>query len=189
VRGEVVTSVQAVEAKLEELKAEVLSEDEPHLPLHVDVTLLRRGQEIRITTEVPLLVSDGARRVVCWHGLVLHEIPRALRELGPVPDGVSISQTMLGTPSDARGIDGNFLVAVDGSPTPSLDAVIALRRTKHDVDLAECGRRRYLRIETSDTSGRRFMRTLEPDLLFCPVTELKQDEHGVWSCTEHVDAT
>merc|ERR1712137_600000 len=81
-QGGVVTSVKAVEAKLEELKAEMVSNREPHLPLKVNATLLRQGQEINITLDVPLLGSDGARRVVCWHGLVLHEIPRALCELG-----------------------------------------------------------------------------------------------------------
>lgn len=126
VQGEVVTSAQAVEAKLEELKAEMYSRDQPLYPLTADVTLLRRGQEINIAADVRLLGGDGTRRVLCWHGLVLHEIPRFISEVGPVPDGVSIAHMMLGTPSEAHGVEGDFLVAVDGPPTSSLDAIVAL---------------------------------------------------------------
>lgn len=104
-----------------------------------------------------------------------------------MPDGVSIASTTLGTPSEAYGINGDFLVAVDGLPTPSLDAVLLLGHTRRNSTVAVGRPQNYLRIETSDTAGRRFMRTLEPDPLFCPVTELKQNEHGVWSCTEYDD--
>ncbi|CAE8638176.1 unnamed protein product, partial [Polarella glacialis] len=150
-------------------------------PVQVQLTLLRRGQELQVEVSVPMLGSDGARRVLGWHGLVLQETPRAVREIGPVPLGVHISQTMLGSPAEAFGIEGEFIVAVNGTPTPNLDSLLELR---HGVETMGHCKQRHLRIESADTSGRHYLKTLEPDPLFWPTFEMRQDSKGAWSFHE-----
>jgi len=174
VDGEVVTTVRAVEEKLEALRTRSSKMQKFQVPL----TLLRRGKELAVTVSVPLLGSDGARRILGWHGLILQDTPRAVREIGQAPLGANISQTMLGSPAEAFGIEGNFLVAVDGRPTPDLDALLSLGR-------AAPAERKHLRIETADHTGRRFLKTLEPDWLFWPIFEMLQDDCGAWSYQEH----
>merc|ERR1712032_1197412 len=99
----------------------------------VRLTLLRRGKEQEVDIMVPLLGCDGAKRILCWHGLMLQETPRRVREFGPVPAGVYISQTLLGSPSETENIEGEFLISVDGIPTPTLDAVVSLGQARGET--------------------------------------------------------
>jgi len=176
---------QAVEAKLRET---VACTDNGHArgTVSIRLTLLRSGTEHTVDATVALLGSEGAKRILCWHGLVLQETPRSVCEVGPVPAGVYISQTMLGSPGEADCIEGEFLLAVNSIPTPTLDAVIALdnQMTSTPPTVGGGKQRHHLRIESADTSGRRFMKTLEPDLLFWPVCQISQDNEGGWSCIE-----
>jgi len=173
--GEVVTTVRAVEAKLETLRRKMKSSSQ-----QVPLTVLRRGQELEVAVTVPLLSSDGAQSVLGWHGLVLQNTPRAVREAAVVPAewGIYIGQTMLGSPAEAHGIEGDFLVSVDGKATKNLDDLLGFGQT------ASC-EQRYLRIESADSTGRRFLKTLEPDALFWPTFEMRQDKaSGAWSYHE-----
>jgi len=189
--GEVVVSVQAIEARLQQAVAEARAEL-ADAPVQVKLTVLRRGKERNVSVTVPLLGSDGTTRLLSWHGLLLHETPRAVREFGPAPVGVYISQTFLGSPAEAEDIEGEFIVAVDGEPTPTLDALAATCQksslpagTPVSSTLARrSGEQRHLRVESADVSGRRFMKTLVPDPLFWPTFEMSQDQHGAWSCFE-----
>eukprot|EP00929_Paragymnodinium_shiwhaense_P001397 TRINITY_DN10162_c0_g1_i1.p1 TRINITY_DN10162_c0_g1~~TRINITY_DN10162_c0_g1_i1.p1 ORF type:complete len:1127 (-),score=274.09 TRINITY_DN10162_c0_g1_i1:93-3473(-) len=142
----------------------------------VALTLLRKGKVKEVTVSVPLIGSDGARRLLCWNGLLLQEIPRSVREYGQVPAGVHVSEMLLGSPAEANAIEGDVVVAVDGIPTPNLDALLALEKK---------GGGRHRRVETADLSGRRFVAALEPNPLFWPVVEIGQNDQGVWACVEH----
>jgi S1-C subfamily serine protease len=186
VNGETVTTVGAVEQKLQQAvsvnsSSAATGEDQ----MSVKLTFLRRGKEREVTVPIQLLASDGAKRILSWHGLILQETPRAVRELGAVPAGVYISQTALGSPGEASNVEGEFLLAVDGVPTPTLDAVIALsaKSTAPPQGGGDLGR--HLRVESGDLSGRRFMKTLAPDPLFWTTCEMVQNHVGVWSCVEH----
>lgn len=179
VDGETVCSVRDIDEKLQEAVSKAPKGAEL---IEVKLTLLRGGKERHVDAKVPLLGSDGARRVLCWHGLVLQEMPRSARELGPVPQGVYISRQMLGSPAEADGIEGEFLVAVDGKPTPTLDAILAM----DEGQKSKMGEQtRHLRVETVDPCGRHFVATLQPDPLFWGTFELAQDENGVFSFIEH----
>lgn len=184
--GEPVTSPQAVEALLlraaEEAEA---AEGEGSAP-EVQLTLLHRGKERQAKVRVHMLPCDGTTRILCWHGLLLREVPRSAREFGMAPAGVYISQTMLGSPGEANDIKGEFLVKVNGVPTPDLDSVLAVtREVEREAVSARTCRRPHLRVESKDIKGQHFMRPLEPDPLFWPLVELSQDAHGTWSCVEH----
>ena len=98
--------------------------DCPALILQVHVVLLRRNEEIRANVTVPFLGSDGARRILGWNGLIVQETPRSMKEAGPVPAGLCISQTLLGSPAEASAIEGNFILGVDGIPTPNLESLL-----------------------------------------------------------------
>ncbi|CAK0886230.1 unnamed protein product, partial [Prorocentrum cordatum] len=76
VSGEVVTTMQDLEAKLWEATEAALGVGGPPGPVEVQLTLLRRGKEHTVKAAVELLGCDGARRVVCWHGLLLEETRR-----------------------------------------------------------------------------------------------------------------
>jgi len=189
--GEVVASVHAIESRLQQAVAEARAKF-AEAPLHAKLTVIRRGKERDVSVTVPLLGSDGTTRLLSWHGLLLQETPRCVREFGPPPAGVYISQTFLGSPAEAEDIDGEFIVAVDGEPTPTLDALVATCRklppptaTSVSSTLARRrGEQRHVRVESADVTGRRFVKTLVPDPLFWPTFEMSQDRHGAWSCIE-----
>lgn len=185
VGGESVASVQAVEAQLHQAAVQArLQRTEG--PLQVELTVLRRGKRHNFKVAAPYLSSDGTTRLLVWHGVILREIPRAVREFIAVPAGVHISQTMLGSPGETDGIEGDILVAVNGTPTPTLDAVVALGQQMLPALPAPTpsGERLHLRVETAGISGQRFMGTLEPDQLFWPTFEISQNQRGEWSCVE-----
>jgi hypothetical protein len=189
VAGRPVSTACAVDAQLKEAVAKSGSNTrEPSSGIEVGLTLLRRGKVLEVTTRVALLGSDGARRLLIWNGLVLQEIPRSVREYGQVQKGVHVSEMLLGSPGEANAIEGEFVLSVDGSPTHSLDAFLALETGKEHVSAkpGQPAARRHLRVATADVTGRSFMTALEPDPLFWPTIEISMDPQGVWSCVEHV---
>lgn len=182
VRGEPVSSAQAIEAQL----YAAMQREQGSEPLEVSLTLLRQGKELQVKVRAPLLGSDCTRRFLVWHGLVLREVPRTLREFGPMPSGLHIAQMMLGSPAEASSIEGEILVGIDGAPVPNLDAVLALERTRLDSMSADTpSAPKHLRLESVSVAGQRFLSTLEPDSLFWPTFEIAQDSMGTWTCVEH----
>lgn len=206
ISGEVITSVRELEARLQ---AMTIAAQKPQLeavssaPIEVEMTIFRNGKKLEVKASVPLLGSDGSKRLLCWNGLLLSDMPRTVRQFGPVPPGVYIVETMLGSPAEADSVEGEFLVKVDGKPTRTLDDVIALSEgstsappspavapsspesdtqdTQSSVISVE---RRHLRLESADTKGQRFTTMVEPDPLFWPTWEMAQDQHGQWKCLE-----
>jgi len=195
VNGEIVTTVHDVEAMLQKAIAEVGARQFGST-YKISLTILRQGSERVIDVLVPLLASDGSDRVLLWHGLLLQETPRIVHESSSsaaAPSGVYICQTSLGSPADADNVVGDFLVSVDGEPTPNLDAVLRLSGDRDSAAPASPDSigssssstdRRRLRLECADFTGRRFVSMLEPDPLFWPTTEISQDQKGRWNCAE-----
>lgn len=185
VHGEVVTTVQAVETLLQKAIAEAGVRPSDAF-FKVKLTILRQGAECEIEVLVPLLTSDGSARILLWHGLVLQETPRAVHESrnSIVPGTVHISHTFLGSPADSNSIMGDFLVSVDGEPTPTLDAVVKLSSQKLQATPGLPCERHRLRVESADVDGRHFVSMLEPDPLFWPTAEISQVQQGSWSCVE-----
>lgn len=191
VNGEPASSVHAVEAVLQKAIADAGARQSDAV-CQIKLTVIRQGLALEVDVTVPLLDSDGSARVILWHGLLLQETPRAVRRSAVVPSGVHISHTFLGSPADAHSIAGDFLVAVDGVPTPTLDAVLRLpsegfsRTVSPEMDAftPSSGHQRHLRVESADFVGRRYVSMLKPDPLFWPTAETSQDKQGSWSCVE-----
>mmetsp|Transcript_36465 Transcript_36465/g.66371 ORF Transcript_36465/g.66371 Transcript_36465/m.66371 type:complete len:996 (-) Transcript_36465:53-3040(-) len=191
ISDEVVASVRDVDDRLRDAVLEARKKESDG-PLQVKLTLFTRSAQREVTATVPLLGSDGARRVLCWHGLVVQETPRAAREccVRGCPRGVYISRTLRGSPAEAHEVEGDFLIAVDETPTPTLDALVAAGKGKmrprqqHEGTQDRVLDRRYLRVETVDIRGKSYVAMLEPDDLFWPISELSQDELGVFSRTD-----
>lgn len=189
--GEAVTTMQDLEAKLWEAaqastkSASEQGQKEPNV--QVQLTVLRSGKELKMKVPLALLGCDCAKRVVCWNGMLLQETPRCVREFGQIPAGVHIVQTMLGSPGEANGIEGEFILSVDGRPTPSVDAILDVEQYVGSGGCVGAGQksRRFLRVETADMAGRRYMKTLEPDPLFWPTSHMLQGPDGTWSCMEN----
>lgn len=173
VNGRPVACVRAVEDILRELHE---ASDSKRSSLKVQLSLWRHGRKHDVEVLAPLHRGDGTSRLLSWNGLLLRDTPRVVRDFAT--SGVHIAQTLLGSPGEANGIEGDLLIAVDGVPTPTLEAVLSL-----DAPCRGFGRH-HIRVETADIKGERFMATLEPDPLFWPTCELSQDHQGVWSCVE-----
>jgi S1-C subfamily serine protease len=186
IEDEVVGSVRDVEESLNKIYALMPKGGGENGPLAVRITLLRGSKERQVNVSVPLLESDGARRVLCWQGCVLQDMPRSAREAGLVPPGVYVSRQMLGSPAEADGLEGDFVVAVDGTPTPTLDSILEIERaTQKNFANSSARAARHLRVETADPCGRRFVTTLDPDPLFWATFELAQDRQGIFCYSEH----
>eukprot|EP00928_Gymnodinium_smaydae_P012547 TRINITY_DN14545_c0_g9_i1.p1 TRINITY_DN14545_c0_g9~~TRINITY_DN14545_c0_g9_i1.p1 ORF type:complete len:1031 (-),score=181.43 TRINITY_DN14545_c0_g9_i1:141-3233(-) len=194
VADDVVATARAVEERLREASIAAMkelsgTEDKAkcaEVVANVKLTLLRASKARTVDVRVPLLDGDGAKRLLCWNGLMLEETPRSVREYGAVPAGVHISDMLLGSPGEADAIEGEFLLAVGGTPTPTLDALLATDRKQAEASGdAAASARCHVRVETADMSGRRFVKALEPDPLYWPTTELALNSNGKWSCIEH----
>jgi S1-C subfamily serine protease len=175
ISGKEVATAQGVDARLEELLAEQ-KETLKDAAIDVTLTVLRHGEEKPVPLRVPLLGTDGAQRIVTWQGLVLQETPRCVLEHSGVPKGIFASRTLLGSPGDTYQMQGDFLVAVDEVPTPTLDALLTLPKPQEG---------KFLRVESVDLRGQRHTTMLSPDQLFWPTTELACDSAGKWRCIEH----
>jgi S1-C subfamily serine protease len=130
----------------------------------------------RVPIEVPTLrmATDGVDRVLSWAGLVLHAPHPEVAHLTGVPgDGVYIAWVWYGGPGAAYGHrPTRRIVALNGAPTPNLDAMLAAVRS---LDPEE-----PVRLTTIGLDGTRRLESLVLDPASWP-TELLTRRDGIWS--------
>ncbi|HET7133323.1 MAG TPA: hypothetical protein VFJ95_13795, partial [Gammaproteobacteria bacterium] len=92
----------------------------------VQVTVLRDGKEVNGTVDTVALDGLGIERVVSWGGALLQPPHRELAvQRGVNTDGVYVSYFNFGSPASRSGLfAGRRIVAIDGEPTPDLDAFV-----------------------------------------------------------------
>jgi S1-C subfamily serine protease len=135
----------------------------------VDVTMFRDGEEISRRVETVALDGIGIDRVVLWAGALLQKPHRALAaQRGIEPGGVYVSYFNFGSPASRSGLyAGRRIVAVNGRPTPDLDAFVSIIRDLGDRD--------SVRINTVSFNNVPDVITLEPDNQYWPPYELRRE--------------
>ena len=103
---------------------------------------------------------------------MLQEPHRALAaQRGLAPKGVYIARVWYGSPGDRYGLRATKrIVAVDGRPTPDLDAFLEVVREERD--------RGAVRLKTEDLDGRADVLTLKLDLEYWATYTLERGPHG-----------
>jgi hypothetical protein len=140
-------------------------------------TILRDGQEMGLIVAAVAHRGCGTDRVIHWAGALLqapHHAAQIQRNL--TATGAYISLYWYGSPaSRSRLRAARCIVAVDGKPTPDLDAFLAAVRDKPS--------RASVRLKTLDLDDKVELITLRLDLDYFPTYELRF-KAGAWVRTD-----
>ena len=100
----------------------------------VEVTVFRNGEEVMGRVATVELDGLGLERVVSWAGALLQAPHRELAvQRGVASGGVYVSFFNFGSPASRSGLyAGRRIVAIDGQPTPDLDAFVRVAKTLGD---------------------------------------------------------
>jgi S1-C subfamily serine protease len=110
--------------------------------------------------------------MLLWAGAVLHAPHRAMSaQRGIPPEGVFVAFFSYGSPATRYQLfAGRRIVAVDGRPTPDLDAFLAAVRGRPD--------RSSLRLTTVTWNDSTEVITLKLDLHYWPTVDLRRLPDG-----------
>lgn len=153
-----------------------------------EFTLLRDSEEAKVTVRPSVLDGIGCDRVVIWAGMMLHATPRPVLERGYMPEGshtgggVYCSRWCYGSPSHKYSLRAtSWVVEVNGTPTPDLDAFLEVVRS--------IGDRANVRVRTESLQGRKRSYTLKTDLVYWYTLQLRLDHTTRrWTSEECDDA-
>ena len=144
----------------------------------VRVGIVRGAEEFDFEIKTLPLDGRGTTRCVIWAGAVLqapHLAASAQRNVDP--KGVYVAWFHYGSPANRFGLRGTRrIVAVDGLPTPDLDAFLAAVKDRPDHG--------SVRLRTIYLDGKTEVITLKLDLQFWPTIELRADA-GAWVRIPH----
>lgn len=145
----------------------------------VRVSALRDGEERQIDVATVVQDGRGTDRFLLWEGAVLQSPhPAIAAQEGVEVEGVYVSWFWYGSPASRSGLSATRrLVELDGSPTPDLDAFLAV--------VASRPAGRPARLKTIDLDGKVSVVTLKPDQQFWPTAEIRLGARG-W---ERIDRT
>jgi S1-C subfamily serine protease len=135
----------------------------------VEVTVFRNGQEITGRVETVALDGLGIERVVSWAGALIQAPHRELAvQRGVGNGGVYVSFFNFGSPASRSGLfAGRRIVAVDGQPTPDLDAFVQVTTALGDKE--------SVRLNTMSFNDVPEVITLKLDPLYWPSYELVRE--------------
>ena len=138
----------------------------------VNLTVLRDGEELALSVPTELLPGIGTERALLWAGTLLQRPPLALATQRQLPrEGVYVARFWFGSPANRYGLPATRrIVAVDGIPTPSLDAFIGVVASKAD--------RSSVRLHTVDLDGKPGVVTLKLDLEYWPTYLIENSGEG-----------
>ena len=139
----------------------------------VHLRVLRDGDEHDFTVPTQLLDGTGTQRALLWAGTLLQRPPPAVSTQRTLArDGVYVARFWYGSPANRYNLRATRrIIAVDGIPTPDLDAFLAVVSGKPD--------RGPVRIKSVDLDGGIAVITLKLDLEFWPTYELVR-EGNTW---------
>ncbi len=131
-----------------------------------DVVVYRDGKEVQKKVATAALDGRGIDRVVLWAGALVQKPHRAIAvQRSVAPEGVYVSYFNFGSPAARSGLyAGRRIVAIDGRPTPNLDAFVHV--------IKGLGADEAVRLNTVNWNDVPEVITLEPDPLYWPSYEL-----------------
>ncbi|MEO0600454.1 MAG: trypsin-like peptidase domain-containing protein [Myxococcota bacterium] len=138
----------------------------------VKVTLLRDAEELTVEVPTVELAGRGVDRIVSWAGLIVHEPHYEVEaQQGIAAEGVYVAWLWYGSPAERHGIrPTRRIVAIDGRPTPTLDAFLATIAGRAD--------RESVRVTTEGRDGVRIVKPLELDRHYWPARVLEEGPKG-----------
>ncbi len=136
----------------------------------VVVELLRDGRRQQVRVGTVALESDETRKVLLWGGAALQVPPAAVaRQRGVACEGVYVASLSPGSPANLYQLSPTSrIVEVDGKPTPSLEAFLAVVRAKRHGE--------SVRIRQEDLRGASSVSTLKLDLKYWPTYEITKED-------------
>jgi S1-C subfamily serine protease len=139
---------------------------------HLTLTVWRAGAEQTVEIDTVPLSGDDVTRVVLWAGATLQAPHRALSvQRGVPPEGVFVAYFAYGSPTTRSGLwAGRRIVAVDGRPTPDLDAFLSAVAGRDD--------RASVRLKTVTWNHAVEVITLKLDKHYWPAYELVRGPDG-----------
>ena len=143
----------------------------------LDVKIVRDKAVVDVQVKLDVDDGFGTKRVVHFAGAQLQAPHRSIRELGFLPNetsGVFISRWHHGSPAHRYGLYAlHFVKAVNGTPTPDLDAFLEATAAVPDGS--------FLRLSMCHLDGKPKIITLRLDLRYWPTWELRVDGRtGEW---------
>lgn len=140
----------------------------------IALTILRGGKVVTLTLQTALLGSNVLDRVLVWAGTLLHRPPRTLAAQRHQPrTGVWVAYFNYGSPASRYGLaPGERIVAVNGKPTPDIDAFLGAVRNLHD--------HHAVRLRTVDPNGRVDLVAMKLEPEYWPTYELRRTD-GHWT--------
>jgi S1-C subfamily serine protease len=135
----------------------------------VDVTVLRNGKEVTGRVNTVAIDGLGIERVVSWAGALVQAPHRELAvQRGVALNGVYVSYFNFGSPASRSGLfAGRRVVALDGQPTPDLDAFVK-------AATAVAGKE-SVRLNTMSFNDVPEVITMKLDPVYWPSYELRRD--------------
>ncbi|KAJ2758546.1 hypothetical protein IWQ56_005974 [Coemansia nantahalensis] len=168
---------------------------------HVELAVLRDGQEVRLRVPTTRLDGMGTRRVVHWSGALVQEPYRAVQEqVRKLPSHAYVSCTLYGSPANCYGLrPGMWITEVEGRPVDTVaDFVATLESLRLDCepDQATEGAgpppglqpARYVRVAVVNKNGVARVLSLRVDNHYWPPWELVRDpdEPSGWRSMQHL---
>ncbi|KAJ2712698.1 hypothetical protein H4R19_002620 [Coemansia spiralis] len=174
---------------------------------HVELAVLRDGQEVKLRVPTTKLDGMGTHRVVHWSGALVQEPYRAVQEqVRRLPSHVYVSCTLYGSPANCYGLrPGMWITEVEGRPVSSVaDFVVTLEGLCLDREPrsaataagppALAGPRsdlqsaRYVRLTVVNKNEVARVLSLRVDNHYWPPWELVRDpdEPSGWRSVQHV---
>jgi S1-C subfamily serine protease len=134
--------------------------------------LLRDGQELSLDVPAQVLPGGGTRRALLWAGALLQTPPEPIASQRGLPrEGIYVAWFFWGSPAHRHRLEATRrILAVDGRPTPDLDAFLTA--------VAERPDRGAVRLQTVDLDGKPDVVTLKLDLHYWPTWELTAGPEG-----------
>ncbi|KAK7204199.1 trypsin-like cysteine/serine peptidase domain-containing protein [Myxozyma melibiosi] len=143
---------------------------------YLDMTVVRKGQEVQL--KVPTVSTDNldTDRIVVWCGAILHEPHHAVRQqIRKLHSGVYVSAQMAGSPAYQYCMaPTSFITHVDGKPTPDLSSFLEI--------VAKIPDNTYTRLRIVSFESVPFASSVKSNMHYFPTLELVKDKQvaGSW---------